>query len=209
MGQEVAWATTVDTDNGLFRTNHRRSLPCVRVVAGDLRGRRIEAPTSEATRPTTDKVREAVFNSLRSMDVVEGARVLDLFAGTGAMGIEALSRGATHCVFVEQDRQALAVLRANIAALGLTDRTTVIAGDAVTASGQQQGIDLMIADPPYGFDKWHQLVARCTAGLIVLESGRPIGEIDGFTTLREKKYGRTHVAFLELSRGEGDTVESA
>jgi 16S rRNA (guanine966-N2)-methyltransferase len=143
------------------------------------------------------------------MDVVEGARVLDLFAGTGAMGIEALSRGATHCVFVEQDRQALAVLRANIAALGLADRATVIAGDAITASGQQQGIDLMIADPPYGFDKWEQLVSRCTAGLIVLESGRPIGEINGFTTLREKKYGRTHVAFLELTSGEGDTVESA
>lgn len=102
----MAGSTAIDTDNGLTWTNHRRSLPCVRVVAGDLRGRRIEAPTTEATRPTTDKVREAVFNSLRSMDVVEGARVLDLFAGTGAMGIEALSRGAAHCVFVESDRAA-------------------------------------------------------------------------------------------------------
>ena len=80
----MAWASAVDADNGLFRTNHRRSLPCVRVVAGDLRGRRIEAPTSEATRPTTDMVREAVFNALGSLDVVQGARVLDLFAVTDA-----------------------------------------------------------------------------------------------------------------------------
>ena len=130
----MAWASAVDADNGLFRTNHRRSLPCVRVVAGDLRGRRIEAPTSEATRPTTDMVREAVFNALGSLDVVQGARVLDLFAGTGAMGIEAISRGADHCVFVENDRAALAVLRSNIAALGISEKSTVIAGDAVGTS---------------------------------------------------------------------------
>ena len=126
----MAGSTAIDTDNGLTWTNHRRSLPGVRVVAGDLRGRRIEAPTTEATRPTTDKVREAVFNSLRSMEVVEGARVLDLFAGTGAMGIEALSRGAAHCVFVESDRAALAVLRTNLQQLGVADKSTVISGDA-------------------------------------------------------------------------------
>jgi 16S rRNA (guanine966-N2)-methyltransferase len=76
-------------------------------------------------------VREAVFNALGSLDVVQGARVLDLFAGTGAMGIEAISRGADHCVFVENDRAALAVLRSNIATLGISEKSTVIAGDAV------------------------------------------------------------------------------
>jgi 16S rRNA (guanine966-N2)-methyltransferase len=203
----MAGSTAVDTDNGLTWTNHRRSLPCVRVVAGDLRGRRIEAPTTEATRPTTDKVREAVFNSLRSMDVVEGARVLDLFAGTGAMGIEALSRGAAHCVFVESDRAALAVLRTNLQKLGIADKSTVISGDAVMQASQQQGIDLLIADPPYGYNDWARLLVGVTAGLVVLESDREVGDIEGWQTVRVKKYGRTHVAFLQCQTTPAGTVE--
>jgi 16S rRNA (guanine966-N2)-methyltransferase len=203
----MAGSTAIDTDNGLTWTNHRRSLPVVRVVAGDLRGRRIEAPTTEATRPTTDKVREAVFNSLRSMDVVEGARVLDLFAGTGAMGIEALSRGAAHCVFVESDRAALAVLRTNLQQLGVADKSTVISGDAVMQASQQQGIDLLIADPPYGYKDWARLLAGVTAGLVVLESDREVGDIEGWNTVRAKKYGRTHVAFLQCQTTPAGTVE--
>lgn len=179
----------------------------MRVVAGDLRGRRIEAPTSDATRPTTDKVREAVFNALGSLDVVDGARVLDLFAGTGAMGIEALSRGASHCVFVERDRDALAVLKKNIAALGLSDRTTVLAVDALTAASRQADIDLLIADPPYGFDQWRDLIADADAAFVVLESDRAVGEVDGWETIREKKYGRTHVSFLQPADASGGTVE--
>lgn len=203
----MAGSTAIDTDNGLTWTNHRRSLPGVRVVAGDLRGRRIEAPTTEATRPTTDKVREAVFNSLRSMDVVEGARVLDLFAGTGAMGIEALSRGAAHCVFVESDRAALAVLRTNLQQLGVADKSTVISGDAVMQASQQQGIDLLIADPPYGYMDWARLLVGVTAGLVVLESDREVGDIEGWSTVRAKKYGRTHVAFLQCPTTPAGTVE--
>ena len=203
----MAGSTAIDTDNGLTWTNHRRSLPGVRVVAGDLRGRRIEAPTTEATRPTTDKVREAVFNSLRSMDVVEGSRVLDLFAGTGAMGIEALSRGAAHCVFVESDRAALAVLRTNLQQLGVADKSTVISGDAVMQASQQQGIDLLIADPPYGYMDWARLLVGVTAGLVVLESDREVGDIEGWSTVRAKKYGRTHVAFLQCPTTPAGTVE--
>ena len=86
----------------------------MRVVAGELGGRKLVAPDGDTTRPTTDKVREAVFNSLASMGVVEDAVVVDLYAGSGAMGIEALSRGAARCTFVERDRDALRALRANI-----------------------------------------------------------------------------------------------
>jgi 16S rRNA (guanine966-N2)-methyltransferase len=179
----------------------------VRVVAGDLRGRRIEAPVSDATRPTTDKVREAVFNALGSLGVVEGARIVDLFAGTGAMGIEALSRGADHCVFVEKDRAALQVLRTNIKNLNLESRTSVISGDAVLVAGQQRDVDVLIADPPYGYNEWSTLLENVEAGLVVLESDRPVGDIDGWDTIREKKYGRTFVAFLERADGSGDTVE--
>ncbi len=179
----------------------------MRVVAGDLRGRRIEAPTSDATRPTTDKVREAVFNALGSLDVVDGARVLDLFAGTGAMGIEALSRGASHCIFVERDRDALAVLKKNIETLGLTARTTVLAVDATSVASHQPNIDLLIADPPYGFDQWRELIADADATFVILESDREIDEIEGWETIRAKKYGRTHVAFLQPTDSSGDTVE--
>lgn len=185
---------------------HPRSLTRVRVVAGELRGRRIEAPRSEATRPTTDKVREAVFNALGSLDVVDGARVLDLFAGTGAMGIEALSRGAAHCTFVESDREALTVLRANIHSLGLESRATVVASDAVRAAAAQGGIDLLIADPPYGFTDWSALVTGTSASFVVLESGRDIGPIAGWETVREKRYGRTHVAFLRSDTDGNGTV---
>jgi len=203
----MAGSTAVDTDNGLARCNHGRSLPCMRVVAGDLRGRRIEAPISEATRPTTDKVRQAVFNALGSLDLVEGARVLDLFAGTGAMGIEALSRGAAHCVFVERDRDALIVLKKNIATLGLTDRATVLAVDATSAASRQLEIDLLIADPPYGFDQWRDLIIDSDAAFVVLESDRAIAEIEGWETLRAKKYGRTHVSFLQPVVAPDGTVE--
>ena len=92
-----------------------RSLCGMRVVAGELRGRRIDAPPGLDTRPTTDKVREAVFNALGSLDLIRDATVADLYAGSGALGIEALSRGAAHCTFVERDRTALRTLRGNLA----------------------------------------------------------------------------------------------
>ncbi len=203
----MAWSAAINTHNGLSRTNHRRSLPDVRVVAGDLRGRRIEAPVTDATRPTTDKVREAVLNALGSLGVVEGGRIVDLFAGTGAMGIEALSRGADHCVFVEKDRAALGVLRLNLKNLDLESRTTVISGDAEHIAAQQRDVDVLIADPPYGYNDWASLLDGVEAGLVVLESDRPVGDIAGWDTVREKKYGRTFVAFLQRAEGPGGTVE--
>lgn len=101
----------------------------MRVVAGAARGRKLTAPPGAVTRPTPDRVREAVFNSLHSLGVLPGCQVLDLYAGTGAMGIEALSRGAASAVFVERDPEALAALRANLAATGLEDRAAVVAAD--------------------------------------------------------------------------------
>ena len=166
----------------------------MRVVAGDLRGRRIESPVDDATRPTTDKVREAVFNSLTSLGAVEGAVVWDLFAGTGAMGIEALSRGAECCVFVENSKSALTVLRANIDALALGTRSRVVSGSAIGQSCDDA--DIVIADPPYGFDKWNELLERLGKCLVVAESGGTLPSIDDWDVLRERKYGRTVVTFL-------------
>jgi 16S rRNA (guanine966-N2)-methyltransferase len=169
----------------------------MRVVAGELRGRQIQAPQGTSTRPTTDRVREALFNALGSLDVVVGATVVDLFAGSGALGIEALSRGASHCTFVERDANALRVLRDNVAALGLTDRTRIVPADAAVAVRSLPPVDLVLADPPYDFADWGVLLEPLDARLVVLESSRSIVLPEGWELVREKRYGRTFVAFAE------------
>lgn len=184
----------------------------MRVVAGTLRGRRFEAPTGSATRPTTDKVREAVFNALGSLGVVTDARVADLFAGSGGLGIEALSRGASHVTFVEQDRTAVAVLRSNVRSLGLDRSTRVVPGDAIAVLPGLD-VDLVLADPPYGFDRWDDLLAvvrrdvvRCD--VVVAEADRPVDGIAGWETVRSKRYGRTWVTFLRRAEEPAPGVSS-
>lgn len=168
----------------------------MRVVAGELRGRRIDAPEAGGTRPTTDKVRGAVFNALNSLDAIHDARVVDLYAGSGAIGIEALSRGAAHCIFVERSRPALAVLRANLRHLGLEARSRVLPGDATSLAAGLPA-DIVFADPPYDFDDWERLLAGLhrDTGLVVAEAARAI-EVGGWEALRVKRYGRTWVTFL-------------
>lgn len=124
----------------------------MRIVAGSRKGHRIAAPKGAATRPTGDRVREAVFSIVGSVD---GASVLDLFAGSGAMGLEALSRGAASCVFVERDREAARVIQSNLEKLRLTG-ARVIARDVAAVlrdeRGRGQCYDLVLVDPPY--DRW-------------------------------------------------------
>ena len=148
------------------------------------------------TRPTTDMAREAIFNSLGSHYDLTGARIVDCFAGTGAPGIEALSRGAGHVTFIERDKMALDVLRENLQALGLVDRSTVVRGDALTQVGQCKDATLVLADPPYDFAKWPEFLAAVPCDLVVAEAGAPVVAPEGWEVLREKRYGRTHVTFL-------------
>ncbi len=172
------------------------SLGPMRVVAGEFRGRKLVAPEGDTTRPTTDMVREAMFNSLQSMGIVDGAEVIDLFAGSGALGIEALSRGAAHCTFVEKDRAALAALRTNIAALGLADRATVAQADAVTWSAAPRPADLVLIDPPYAFADWEHLLGAVRGAYVVCEASREVPAPPGWSSLRVKRYGRTTVTLL-------------
>ena len=174
----------------------------MRVVAGSLRGRPIVAPEGEGTRPTTDRAREATFNSLVSLGAVEDAKVVDLFAGSGAMGIEALSRGAASCAFLERDRKALDSIRHNIKTLQLTDNTTVLSGDVMTNVVALRNVDLVLADPPYDFDRWTDLLTVLNlviapSGVVVCESGREIQPPEGWEAIRSKRYGRAWVAFLQ------------
>jgi len=168
----------------------------MRVVAGDLGGRRLVAPDGTSTRPTTDRVREAIFNSLGSAGLLDGALVADLFAGSGAIGIEALSRGAERCVFVERDRAALRALDENLDNLELRDRSKVMSSDAVSSASTIDA-DIVFADPPYDFDDWATLLGRLDVPLVVAESGSEIPAPTGWTATRTKKYGRTRVTFLE------------
>jgi 16S rRNA (guanine966-N2)-methyltransferase len=173
-------------------------------VAGEFRGRKLIAPETDKTRPTTDKVREAVFNALTSLDVLVDATVADLYAGSGALGLEALSRGAAHCTFVEKDRAALSAIHANIATLGVTGRTRVASGDAlVMAKGLH--VDVAFADPPYGFDSWPALLAAVVADLVVAEAAAEVDAPEGWEQTRVKRYGRTWVTFLQRA---GVEVES-
>ena len=170
----------------------------MRIVAGELRGRRLVAPQGNATRPTTDRVREAVFNALGSLDAVIDARVADLYAGSGALGFEVLSRGAAHCTFVERDPTALSAIEENRAALGLRDRTRIKNGDPITMAATIDA-DVVFADPPYGFDDWPRLLTALTTGveLVVAEAAAEVPAPAGWATTRAKRYGRTWVTFLE------------
>ena len=123
-----------------------------RIVAGVAKGRRLAVP-SQGTRPTSDRAREALFNSLRSDLDLDGARVLDLFAGSGAVGLEALSRGASAVTLVESDRSACAVLRANVAAVGLDGAHVICRPVAAFLAGAAEPHDLVFADPPYALSE--------------------------------------------------------
>ncbi len=151
------------------------------------------APPGHGTRPTADKVREGVFNSLDSAGLVDGAQVADLFAGSGAMGIEALSRGAASCVFVETDRSALAALRENLAALQLVDRSRVVTADVLSAMGGLGPVDLALVDPPYRFERWDELLRGLVASVVVAESDREVALPEGWELERARRYGRTFI----------------
>ncbi len=122
----------------------------MRVIAGEWRGRKLVAPKGDLTRPTADRTRETLFNMLASrLGTFEGLSVLDLFAGSGALGIEALSRGAAHCLFVEQEAEAVKAIRANIESLGTRSRTTVQQGSVMSLAPAKVAHDLILLDPPY------------------------------------------------------------
>lgn len=149
----------------------------MRIIAGRFRGRRLKVPTWDGLRPTSDKLRETLFNVLAAR--LAGARVLDGFAGTGAVGIEALSRGAAHVTFVEQDRRAAALIQANLALCGQREGYTIEGGDVAAAlrgHTRDAAFDLILLDPPYDLEAGVVTAALDAAagcvtpeGLVVLE----------------------------------------
>jgi 16S rRNA (guanine(966)-N(2))-methyltransferase RsmD len=169
----------------------------VRIIAGSHRGQRIAAPKGRDTRPTSDRVRENAFNLIGPVD---GARVLDLYAGSGAMGLEALSRGAERVTFVEREKDACRAINANLDKLGL--HATVLCQDAARAVAQERGtFDLILCDPPYDVDASRLPFARLLAddGLLVYESsGRDDPpEVPGLAQRTSRKYGSARLTLFE------------
>jgi 16S rRNA (guanine966-N2)-methyltransferase len=185
----------------------------MRVTSGSLGGRALIAPEDMRVRPTSDKARQAIFNILAHNDfgefTLQDARVADMFAGTGALGIEAVSRGASFCLFVDDDPESRGLIRQNVEALGLTGATKIWRRDATDLgpinTGSGGPFDLVFLDPPYHTD----LVARCLhslheggwlapSAIVVAEMAEedPIPDTPGFRQLDERIYGTTRVVFL-------------
>jgi 16S rRNA (guanine966-N2)-methyltransferase len=171
----------------------------VRVIGGEARGRSLRAPSTPTVRPTSDRVREAIFDVLAALDEVEGATVLDCFAGTGALGIEALSRGAAAVTFVDSDREAVAAVEANLVRVGMAGRRDVRVVRAETLgflAGSRVRYDLALVDPPYRFDRWAELLGRLRAGVAVLESSAPVSVPETFAVHRVYRHGGTLVTVV-------------
>jgi 16S rRNA (guanine(966)-N(2))-methyltransferase RsmD len=181
----------------------------MRVIAGELRGRRLRTRKGPSTRPTSERARAGLFDWLGPR--IEGAQVLDLFAGNGCLGIEALSRGAASATFVERDRGALSALRANLTELGLTDSTRVLSVDARRAlsdlRSRRRRFDVILADPPYG-GRWSEALLGCNGlagllrpgGSVILERSQrePEPLVTGRLRHRDSKtYGETRFDWYE------------
>ncbi|WP_282119600.1 16S rRNA (guanine(966)-N(2))-methyltransferase RsmD [Ruegeria atlantica] len=180
----------------------------MRIIAGEFRGRALasvgKGDAGAHLRPTTDRVRESLFNVLSHQIDFDGLRVLDLFAGTGALGLEALSRGAAHVTFVDDGRVAQGLIRKNIDLTHSKDRTDLIRRDA-TRLGDNTGTpcDLIFLDPPYGKSLGQKALATVTQGgwlakdaLIVWEENAPMEAPEGFDLHNTRKYGDTHISLM-------------
>ena len=180
----------------------------MRIVGGRLRGRSLVGPRSDAIRPPSDRLRETIFNILAHSyeDPAEGARVLDLFAGTGAMGLEALSRGAAFALFVDDGAPARGIIRENVEALGLGGATRLFRRDATRmgGAGPNAPFSLVFCDPPYGQDLAPRALASCADGgwlapgaLVVVEEAQGVDVTlpARFEELERRDYGETAVVF--------------
>jgi len=177
----------------------------MRVIAGQFRGRRLLSPADEAIRPTSDRAREALFDILEHGEPpVRGARFLDLFCGTGAVGIEACSRGAAAVLLIENDAEALRLTRANLASIGTPSRVRLMAADAARLGVAPQGFDLVFLDPPYRSGLAPPALAGLRAGWLVpgarivveLAAKEPFELPDGFAAEQERRYGAARFVFL-------------
>lgn len=186
----------------------------MRIIAGKYKGRTLQTPKTQAIRPTSDRLRETLFNVLahNHQDSLENARALDLFAGTGALGIEALSRGAAFCLFIDEGVEARGIIRGNVEALGLTGHTKIFKRDATKlgAIGTLQPFELVFCDPPYGKGLAEKALLAARAGswlkknaLVVVEENRDIkfGTQEGFDLIDTRQASESILHFFRFTGG--------
>lgn len=190
----------------------------MRIIAGQFRGRALasvgKGDAGAHLRPTTDRVRESLFSVLTHYGVIPGARVLDLFAGTGALGLEALSRGADHVSFVENGRVAQGLIGKNIEITRSAAATRLIRRDAIRLGACDAApFDLVFLDPPYGKGMGERALEAARAGswlapgaLVVWEENAPMEPPEGFALLERRRYGDTHVTLLEAAGGGSESA---
>jgi 16S rRNA (guanine966-N2)-methyltransferase len=184
----------------------------MRIIAGKYRGRRLETVNDLSVRPATDRVRQTIFDMLTSRVALEGADVLDLFAGSGSLGFEALSRGARHVTFVENNRHALPYLQKTAQTLGCTDMVSILPVDALFFVDQsRESYSLVFADPPYAFSQTQEIPVRIfqkgllrPEGFLVIEHAHPqkFESTEAFVAGPEKRFGRTLVTFFQQRNQE-------
>jgi 16S rRNA (guanine966-N2)-methyltransferase len=174
----------------------------MRVIGGRSRGRRLAAKLPRSVRPTSDRVRESIFDILGSQGGVDGLSVVDLFCGSGALGVEALSRGAASATFVDSDPAALDAVRQNLAAVGLSEEPVTLVRAALPGwlhGAAVPDFDLALCDPPYDFTDWDALLGALRAATVVMESGTPVPLPEGWVVTRERRYGGTLVTVVQRS----------
>lgn len=185
----------------------------MRIIAGEWRGRKLAAPKGDNTRPTADRARETLFAMLTSrLGDFAGLQVADLFAGSGTLGLEALSRGAEHCLFVEQDRAAVDVIRANITALGAQARTRVETGSVMQMRAATRPMDLILADPPYqsgagevALDRLLRLGWIGPETWIAVETGfKENFAVKGLILDADRRVGKGKLSLLRLAPSDAD-----
>lgn len=182
----------------------------MRIIAGDMKGRTLHVPRQASFRPTTDRVKEALFNILHGLLAWEDCRVCDLFAGSGSLGLEALSRGAHSATFVERNRDHRLVLQRNIDRLGVGDRTRVMPMRAEKfLASESAAYDFVCADPPYDYADYEALLTSCehlvkTEGIVTIEHAvrTQLPDVQPFFTLDRREYGTTAVSIFRFQAGE-------
>ncbi len=176
----------------------------MRVISGSAKGRKLVVPSGDHVRPTKDRVKEAIFNSLHSYGLVESRSFLDLFSGTGSLGIEALSRGAKSVVFIDHHAEAIDCIILNVEKLNYGSTSKILKTDALSFLERDDYFDVALLDPPYKYEHWGTLLKQVNAHSIVIESSEQVTLESDWEIIKSQKYGQTNLLIASRQRKDKD-----